>query len=124
LIQGRIDALIERDAPAIDLALFELRGLLSNLSGLEPPRFAPVAPVRAFEGDPVARRMSSLVTPKQLVCINAIANSAGIYAERECAELFKLRPEELNRRAARYLIDHLNARACEVTSSSYERKSA
>jgi hypothetical protein len=57
--------------------------------------------------DPVARTVSDLVTPKQLVAIRAIANSAGIDAEKRSLELYNCRPEELTRGAASQLIDDL-----------------
>jgi hypothetical protein len=59
--------------------------------------------------DPVARTLSDLVTPKQLVAIRAIASATGVDAEQRTLELFNCRPEELTKRAASQLIDELKA---------------
>lgn len=58
-------------------------------------------------GDPVARSISDLVTPKQLVAIRAIANSSHQDAERMSIERYKCRPEELTKKAASEFIDIL-----------------
>jgi hypothetical protein len=58
----------------------------------------------------MAKTMTDLVTPRQLVAIRAIANSQGVNAEAECLELLKCRPEELSRRAASAFIDHLKSK--------------
>jgi hypothetical protein len=57
--------------------------------------------------DPVARTLTELVTPKQLVAIRAIANSVGVDAEKRSLELYNCRPEELTKKAASALIDEL-----------------
>lgn len=57
--------------------------------------------------DAVARDIASLVTPKQLVAIRAIANARGLNAENQCLDFLKCRPEELSRRAASSFIDYL-----------------
>lgn len=57
--------------------------------------------------DPVARTLTDLITPKQLVAIRAIANASGVDAEQRALELFNCRPEELTKRAASTLIDDL-----------------
>ena len=59
--------------------------------------------------DPVARTLTDLVTPKQLVAIRAIANASGVDAEKRSLELYNCRPEELTKRAASTLIDELKA---------------
>ena len=61
------------------------------------------------KANPQARTCADVATPKQLVCIRAIANSQGRIAEDECKEFFQqqVRPEELSRRAASAFIDHL-----------------
>jgi hypothetical protein len=61
----------------------------------------------AKSDDPVARTLSDLITPKQLVAIRAIASASGIDAEKRSLELFNARPEELTKRAASTLIDDL-----------------
>jgi hypothetical protein len=63
----------------------------------------------ARSDDPVARTLTDLVTPKQLVAIRAIANASGIDAEKRSLELYNCRPEELTKRAASTLIDELKA---------------
>lgn len=63
----------------------------------------------AKSDDPVARTLSDLVTPKQLVAIRAIASATGVDAEQRSLELFNSRPEELTKRAASQLIDDLKA---------------
>lgn len=59
--------------------------------------------------DPVARTLTDLVTPKQLVAIRAIGSATGTDAEQRSLELFNCRPEELTKRAASQLIDDLKA---------------
>ncbi len=63
--------------------------------------------------DPVARTLTDLVTPKQLVAIRAIANSGGIDAEKRSLELYNCRPEELTKKAASALIDDLKGNRSE-----------
>jgi len=58
------------------------------------------------------RRMADELTPltaNQLVEIRAVAKSQRVNAVAECFELFKRRPEELSRRQASALIDHLKS---------------
>lgn len=57
--------------------------------------------------DPVARTLTDLLTPKQVVAIRAIANAAGVDAEKRALEMFNARPEELTKKAASTLIDDL-----------------
>ena len=58
-------------------------------------------------GDPVAKSLGDMVTGKQLGMIRAIAREAEVDAERECADLLHCRVEELSKRAASELIEHL-----------------
>lgn len=60
-----------------------------------------------YSGDPVAKTMGDLITPKQLVAIRAIASAQGLNAETKCLEVLKCRPEELSKRAASWFIDYL-----------------
>lgn len=73
-----------------------------------------------FPKDPIAKTMSDLVTPKQLVAIRAIANAGGLNAGNECMShpQLKCRVEELSRKAASGFIDHLKQRA---TDENLER---
>jgi Rad52/22 family double-strand break repair protein len=57
--------------------------------------------------DPLAKTLADLITPKQLVAIKAIANTQGLQAEEECFSLYGCKLDELSRRAASALIDHL-----------------
>jgi hypothetical protein len=66
-------------------------------------------PVSKFPKEPVSKTMAELVTPRQLVAIRAIANSQRIDAEAECKRVMSCKPEELSRKAASALIDHLKS---------------
>jgi len=60
--------------------------------------------------DPLAKSLPDLITPKQLVAIRAIAHAQGVKAEEECQTLYQCKLEELSRKAASALIDHLKSR--------------
>lgn len=62
-----------------------------------------------FPRDPLAKSMADLVTPKQLGMIRALAREAGVDAEAECQAQMRCRTEELSKRAASSLIDHLKS---------------
>lgn len=64
---------------------------------------------RAAMEDPVARSLGDMVTAKQLGMIRAISREANIDAESECSSLLRCRIDELSKRAASELIDHLQA---------------
>ncbi len=65
-------------------------------------------PVRdGFPGDPVAASLSDLVTAKQLGMIRAIGRESSINTEAECRLLLHCGINELSKRAASSLIDHL-----------------
>jgi hypothetical protein len=68
--------------------------------------------------DPVARSLTDLVTPKQLVAIRAIANAGGIDAEKRSLELFNCRPEELTKKAASTLIDDLKGNRSDAPAAA------
>lgn len=57
--------------------------------------------------DPIAKSLSDMVTAKQLGMIRAIGREANIDAARECSNLMQCRIEELSKRAASDLIEHL-----------------
>lgn len=63
-----------------------------------------------FPKDPIAKTLGDLATPKQLGAIKAIASNQGLDAAIECQELLGCKLEELSRRAASALIDHLKAK--------------
>lgn len=78
----------------------------------EGGRDAPTSPGLAveFDGDPVAPSLATLVTPKQLGMIRALAREAGVDYELECVEQFNgVKVEELSKRAASAFIDYLKA---------------
>jgi hypothetical protein len=60
-----------------------------------------------FPADPVAQRLSDLVTTKQLGMIRAIAREKLVDADNECFAVMKCKAGELTRRAASAFIDHL-----------------
>ena len=60
-----------------------------------------------FPVDPLAKSMADLVTPKQLGMIRALARQAGVDPDDECQQVMRVRTEELSKRAASSLIDHL-----------------
>ena len=66
---------------------------------------------RAFEAqtvaDPVAKNLGDMITTKQLGMIRAIAREANADAERECSQLMRCGIDELSKRAASNLIEHL-----------------
>ena len=62
-----------------------------------------------FDGDPVAPSLATLITPKQLGMIRALARECGVDYEVECQEQLGCKPEELGKRAASAFIDYLKA---------------
>lgn len=60
-----------------------------------------------FPQNPIARSLSDLVTAKQLGMIRAISRELGIDADEECNSVMKCRTDELSKRAASSLIQHL-----------------
>lgn len=58
-------------------------------------------------GDPIAKSLGDMVTAKQLGMIRAISREADLNADEECMQLLNCRVDELSKRAASYLIDHL-----------------
>ncbi|MBL8152046.1 MAG: SWIM zinc finger family protein [Blastocatellia bacterium] len=70
--------------------------------------------------DPLAKTLNDLVTPKQLAAIRAISSVQGVDAEKECQELLGCKVEELSRRAASALIDHLKTKSLPQTGVQNE----
>ena len=60
-----------------------------------------------FPADPIARKLGDLVTAKQLGMIRVIARDLNIDAEEECGVLMQCSTDELTKRAASSLIQHL-----------------
>ena len=57
--------------------------------------------------DPVAKRVGDMITGKQLGLIRAIARDTSLDADKECTQMMHCSIEELSKRAASDLIDHL-----------------
>lgn len=57
--------------------------------------------------DPIAKSLGDMVTGKQLGMIRAIAREARIDAEAECSQMMRCGIDELSKRAASDLIEHL-----------------
>ncbi len=57
--------------------------------------------------DPVAKSLGDMVTSKQLGMIRAIAREANLDVERECSQMMRCSIDELSKRAASDLIEHL-----------------
>lgn len=64
---------------------------------------------KAFTGSPLAKSVSELATPKQIVMIRAVCRDLDIDVDIELAEVMKLdcKVEELSRKGASCFIDHL-----------------
>lgn len=60
-----------------------------------------------FPQNPVARSLSDLVTAKQLGMIRAISREMGVDADEECQTVMQCKTDELSKRAASALIQHL-----------------
>jgi hypothetical protein len=60
-----------------------------------------------FPADPIARRLGDLVTAKQLGMIRVIARDLNIDADEECGTLMQCSTDELTKRAASSLIQHM-----------------
>ncbi|MEP6900920.1 MAG: Rad52/Rad22 family DNA repair protein [Actinomycetota bacterium] len=60
-----------------------------------------------FPSNPIARSLSDLVTAKQLGMIRAISREIGVDADEECNAIMKCKTDELSKKAASGLIQHL-----------------
>ncbi|PYT01109.1 MAG: hypothetical protein DMF63_03945 [Acidobacteria bacterium] len=65
--------------------------------------------VQDFPTDPIARSLGELVTAKQLGMIRAIAREANIDPDEECNNVMRCSTDELSKRAASSLIEHLQS---------------
>ena len=70
----------------------------------EQPPHTSAAPINS---DPIAKSLGDMITAKQLGMIRAIGREANIDAARECMNVMHCRIEELSKRAASDLIEHL-----------------
>lgn len=69
----------------------------------------PPATVAKFPTDPIAKTLSDMVTTKQLGMIRAICREHDLEPDDESMSVMKCKVNELSRRAASSLIDHLLA---------------
>ena len=60
-----------------------------------------------FPSNPIARSLSDLVTAKQLGMIRAISREIGVDADEECSAIMQCKTDELSKKAASGLIQHL-----------------
>jgi hypothetical protein len=60
-----------------------------------------------YPSNPIARSLSDLVTAKQLGMIRAIAREIGVDPDEECNSVMQCKTDELSRKAASSLIQHL-----------------
>jgi hypothetical protein len=60
-----------------------------------------------YPSNPIARSLSDLVTAKQLGMIRAIAREIGVDPDEECSSVMNCKTDELSRKAASSLIQHL-----------------
>jgi hypothetical protein len=60
-----------------------------------------------FPSNPIARSLSDLVTAKQLGMIRAIAREIGVDPDEECSNVMQCKTDELSKKAASGLIQHL-----------------
>lgn len=71
--------------------------------------FPPQPQPKPIPSNPLAKSVSELATPKQIVLIRSLCRDLDIDCDTELQEIMKLncKPEELSRRAASAFIDHL-----------------
>jgi hypothetical protein len=67
----------------------------------------PAGNENGFPANPIAKSLSDLVTAKQLGMIRAIAREIGVDADEESNQVMNCRTDELSKRAASSLIQHL-----------------
>jgi len=91
---------------ARDLYKKELDAIASS-ENLAVVNEAAPAESRVLFHDAMSRTLSDMVTGKQLGMIRALGREADIDVEKECSQLFKCRVEELSKRGASELIEHL-----------------
>ncbi len=74
--------------------------------------------------DPVAKCLSDLITGRQLAIIREFSKSFGINVEKHCENQWNLKPNELSRAAASYLISSLENEFITNAKSLNIRKAA
>lgn len=86
------------------------RGLYKREFDRAPkPAAVPAKPIEDVRNNAVARSIGDLITTKQMGMIRAVARERGVDADAECMSMMNCRVNELSRRAASALIDHLNS---------------
>jgi hypothetical protein len=70
-------------------------------------RPAQPAEAEGFPANPIARSLSDLITARQLGMIRAISRELGLDADQECNAVMRCKTDELSKRAASALIQHL-----------------
>lgn len=76
-----------------------------------------------FPRDPLAKSIADLVTAKQLGMIRALSRETGIKHEEECQAVLGCNTDELSKRAASSLIEHLKKLSEEVALNNMRRAS-
>lgn len=74
----------------------------------DPPPPMSLTPSRGYD-DPVAKSLGDMVTAKQLGMIRAIARETNVNADAECSSFLGCRVDELAKRPASDLIEHLQS---------------
>ena len=59
--------------------------------------------------NPIAQTLGDLITARQLGMIRALAREAGVNSDEECRALMNCKTDELSKRAASFLITHLQS---------------
>lgn len=72
-------------------------------------------------GDPIAKSVGDMITAKQQGMIRAVSRETNLDAEVVCKELFRCGVEELSKRAASDLIDHLQKLASDSNVAPMRR---
>jgi hypothetical protein len=66
---------------------------------------------------PIAKNLGDMVTAKQLGMIRALARESSVDAEKECGKLMRCSVDELSKRAASDLIEHLQTQHYNTVTS-------
>ncbi len=84
--------------------LYKRESEVIERDGAVPP---PTNDGGGYPSNPIARSLSDLVTAKQLGMIRAIAREIGVDPDEECNTVMQCKTDELSRKAASGLIQHL-----------------
>lgn len=77
-----------------------------EFDAIDQDETAPAVEAQQYT-DPIAKNLGDMITAKQLGMIRAIAREANIDAEAECTQMMHCGIDELSKRAASDLIEHL-----------------